>query len=393
MKRLICLLFSLCLLLAGCAFWEDTEEKLDELLPGTEQIRPSEQLQPEMEIAVEVEEGGELLTHGQAIQIAELLTRWYHFIGSFEEEDFSDLFDSTSRIEALQHAASCRTLVAIRERAPEDLHLTRCDVTLTVTGVSESGGVVRVELDENTVMQFAGVGVKSELFDLPHIFKLRQADGDDWLITHHEADDNPYFSFTYEEGCPTDPNLLLFLQNIENRQRQEREEQTPMPCDHPYDREAALRYMTTYCEYRNEDWYAYDKEGGNCMNFGSQVLLAGGIPMDYEGNARWYWESVNRTDLPFINVGSFLDYARTNTGYGLVADPEANYYTGEIGDLLIFGVNSSRHMTEICGLVQDEAGNTIDYLLCSNTTNYRNFPAGAYYYTGQRLVKIYGWND
>lgn len=47
----------------------------------------------------------------------------------------------------------------------------------------------------------------------------------------------------------------------------------------------------------------------------------------------------------------------------------------------------------ISGIIRDEAGQTVDYLLCSNTTNYTDFPAGAYYYTSQRLIKIYGWNE
>ena len=387
MKKLFCLLLALCLLLTGC-------ELAPPAAPQTDAEGVAEPAPLEMEIDLTVVDSEERLTPGQTAPIGELLTKWYHFIGSFSEEDFSDLFDASSLTEALQHAASCRTLSAIRQAALEDLHMSRCAVTLTVTDVSEDGDEVRIELDENTVMQFVGLGVESELFDLPHIFKMRNVGGDEWVITHHEADDNPYFSFTYEEGCDTDPNLPMFLRNIERRQLLRGETaQVSFSCDHPYDRQAALRYMTEYCSHRNEVWYAYDDVGGNCMNFGSQILLAGGIPMDYEGDAKWYWESVNKTDLPFINVGNFVEYARTNRGFGLVADMDAGYYTGEIGDLLIFGVNSSRHTTAICGFVKDGEGNVIDYLVCSNTTNYRNFPAGAYYYTGQRLVKIYGWND
>lgn len=385
MKRLFCLLFALCLLLTGCGTPTGAPEEI-----------PPEELSAvlEMEISVDVVDSEDLLTPGQSKLINKLLTRWYHFIGSFEEEDFSDLFFADSQTEAVQHAASCRTLAAIRQAALEDLHMSRCAMTLTVTDVEANGSEVTVELDEDTVMQFVGLDVESELFDLPHVFKLWDMGDDEWVITHHEADDNPYFSFTYQEGCDTDPNLPVFLRNIERRQLLRGETaQVSFSCDNAYDRDRALSYMQTYCDHRNEVWHAYDDVGGNCMNFGSQILLAGGIPMDYEGSAKWYWNSVNKVDLSFINVGNFVDYARTNEGFGLVADMDAGYYTGEVGDLLIFGVNSSRHTTAICGVVRDAEGNVIDYLLCSNTTNYRNFPAGAYYYTGQRLVKIYGWNE
>ena len=116
--------------------------------------------------------------------------------------------------------------------------------------------------------------------------------------------------------------------------------------------------------------------------------------MDEQGGSKWYWYGQNSLDLSWINVGRFYSYARENEGYGLVADTEANYYTGEVGDILILGPDGGHnHTTVISGIIRDEAGRTVDYLLCSNTTNYTDFPAGAYYYTSQRLIKIYGWNE
>ena len=55
----------------------------------------------------------------------------------------------------------------------------------------------------------------------------------------------------------------------------------------------------------------------------SQVLLAGGIPMDEVGDACWYWHTHDYQDYSWINVGNFMDYAKANTGYGLVSLPEA----------------------------------------------------------------------
>ena len=44
-------------------------------------------------------------------------------------------------------------------------------------------------------------------------------------------------------------------------------------------------------------------------------------------------------------------------------------------------------------VVKDDAGRTVDYLLCSNTNDLRNFPAGAYHSSNQRLFRIFGWNN
>lgn len=114
--------------------------------------------------------------------------------------------------------------------------------------------------------------------------------------------------------------------------------------------------------------------------------------MDREGDAQWYWKSHSDQNYSWINVSRFANYARSNTGYGLVADADANYYSGQTGDILIMGDGGMEHTTVIADTITDGSG-TVDYLICSNTGNYRNFPASAYYYTYHWLVRILGWND
>ena len=71
------------------------------------------------------------------------------------------------------------------------------------------------------------------------------------------------------------------------------------------------------------------------MNYGSQVLMAGGIPADKSGAKEQCWYNNGGYDLAvsFINVGGFLDYAAANTGAGLVARVGAAYYTGQVHPL------------------------------------------------------------
>ena len=240
--------------------------------------------------------------------------------------------------------------------------------------------------------EFTTPDTDSVLYDLPHIFIF---DKDAATLYHHEADDNPYFSYTRAEDSDYDAEFARILRSIERRQLT-RGEQTAvtLDCDHPYDRAAAYDYLMAYCDERNPRWYAYDDVGGNCMNFGSQVLLAGGIPEDERGDEEWYWDGQNDLDLSWINVGHFYDYCRDNEGYGLVADTEAGYYTGEVGDVVIVGfAGDHRHTTVISHVVEDEEGNVVDYLITCNTTNYKDFPVSAYYYTCHRLIKIFGWNE
>ena len=402
-RKLLALLLALCMVLpvlSGCG--GQPSDVPPSQSSQTQQQEPTTQPNEGFVASVggSVEDPEGLATEEQKALMSDLLIRWYRDLALFEEPQMAELFADEK--DAAMHAASIRTLNAIRQQALTDLRMKDVDFVLTVTKAEPSTeedaveGQVHIEASESAVMHFAATPeVDSKLYDVPHIFELVPGENGGWLIKHHEADDNPYFSLTYEEGTATDGRLQQLLRAIERRQLQRQETvQVTLTCDHPYDRAAAEQYMRQYDHQRNDRWYAYDDVGGNCMNFGSQVLLAGGIPMDEEGGSKWYWHGQNTLDLSWINVGRFYSYARENRGYGLVADTEANYYTGQVGDILILGPDGGHnHTTVISGIVRNEAGETVDYLLCSNTTNYTDFPAGAYYYTSHRLVKIYGWNE
>ena len=338
-----------------------------------------------------VDPAGAPLTEMHTILMEDFMSAWYTPLAEFGAPAFDALF--TKAEDADTHADSLRTLIAIRQAALTDLRMNSVDYVLTVTDVEDEDGYLRVEAVETTTMRFAATpDTDSVLYDLPHIFIF---DDDSLTIAHHEADDNPYFSYTRAEDSDYDAEFARILRAIERRQLT-RGEQTAvtLDCDHPYDRAAAYDYLMAYCDERNPAWYAYDEVGGNCMNFGSQVLLAGGIPEDEKGDEEWYWDGQNDLDLSWINVGRFYDYCRDNEGFGLVADTEAGYYTGEVGDVLIVGfAGDHRHTTVISHVVKDESGDTVDYLISCNTTNYKDFPASAYYYTFHRLVKIFGWNE
>lgn len=115
---------------------------------------------------------------------------------------------------------------------------------------------------------------------------------------------------------------------------------------------------------------------------------------------KWYGDTPNNSAGTFgrsaswSGVEEFRDYAENNDGFGLVAQVEAPFDSGEIGDILELGTqNDWKHTVLIVDVITDEKGNTVDYLINSNTANLRNFPAGAYGYTLQSLVKVAGWND
>lgn len=313
---------------------------------------------------------------------------YFTAIGSLQIPEEESLFanEEIARWEKAVWASE----IAVRQSAVEDLSLSAYSFTLEVTGSSAGEDGLQVSVTENNTQQFRGLEQLSEQYAVSHVFRLVQGEDGAWKIAGHTCDTGAFYHIGYDSETGTDEQLELVLENV--RLRQEELEEEPvfreLSADHPYDRQAALAYMQQWVGRRNPQWSAYDASGGNCMNFASQVLYAGGIPM----TDAWYWDG--DVSYAWCNVDGFTEYTRIAEDYGLVCDAQAGYYSGQVGDLILMGIeNAGNHATEICGLVTDASGRTIDYLLCSNTADLRNFPAGAYYYTNQRLVRIFGWND
>jgi len=335
------------------------------------------------------------MTTGQELLLLDFMDCYYQSVCNLQVIDPAVLF--TNHDQSAYHRTVWRTLAAIRRMAPIDLHAESYSYSLRCTELTQDGDTAELTVLESSVVYFAGLdGLPSEQWNVQHDFQLRRISGDRWRIVTHDSDDNPYYNADYDDDTDTDRNLPLLLACIEARRTDPREPWTPaVTWDHDYDRTAALDYMLTYSAKRNPSYKAYDDVGGNCMNFGSQVLTAGGIPAlpgGYEDG--WFYNSSRSVSLPWVNVGGFLDLAAEHTGSGLVAVVDAPYFTGEVGDIITMGVEKPRnHTTLICGVLTDEAGQTVDYLLCSNTANLRNYPASAYYYANRQLTKILGWND
>ena len=105
-----------------------------------------------------------------------------------------------------------------------------------------------------------------------------------------------------------------------------------------------------------------------------------------------FFESKGHLRLPSFSLIPQNDASLLLINSGMA--PMKPYFTGEVGDIITMGVEKPRnHTTVICGVLADEAGQTVDYLLCSNTANLRNYPASAYYYANRQLTRILGWND
>lgn len=328
------------------------------------------------------------LTDGQQQALHRYMTAYYTALGDLTEASTDGVFCADD-IAAYEQAV-WRSIVAVRSAALEDLSLSTCTYTLTVTDISGGEDWLEVSLTEDNTQQFRGVPELSMQYGVLHTFLLRRNGDDNWQVADHDCDNGGFYGFVYDPETGTDARLtemLTQLTQLTQRHAQQGLTGRELSCSHPYDRTAAVSYLMQWVARRNPDWAAYDDYGGNCINFASQALYAGGIPM----SDHWYWAGEEDYSYAWINVGGFTDWV-TGDPSPLVCDPDAAYYTGQPGDLILMGIETARnHATAISSLVTDEEGRAVDYLLCSNTDNLLNFPAGACCYTNQRLIRIFGW--
>ncbi len=366
-----------------------------------------------------------------AQQIALIEDYFFYYFESLallEPQDVSLIFaeDGAAQAQAAMHTATFEVLTETRKMQPVDLRLVNCtyEITIGEQRLRENGDLM-VYVTENNVQNFAYLPeTNAQTLSMGHAFYMKETE-DGWKLTKHWQNEDFHLLVSdlfrwgvRDENKETDVEASKELlrgivdrilsearKNLAQREKERSEYRgTAEPIqtwDVDYDRQKALAYSEKWVGVRNPDWPAYDIYGGNCNNFASQVLLAGGIPMDTVGSAQWKWFSETPNvgnsswgrSPSWAGVNEFYQYAQENTGFGLACDLTGSYFDGRPGDLLQFGaLGDWKHTVVIAEVVRDEKGNFVDYLIHSNTADRLYYPASAYPYTAHRLIQILGWS-
>lgn len=364
------------------------------------------------------------VTEAEEATIRDYLSTYFNALAQLEDANVIGYYksdDSTAALSSQIDQTALEFLIDVRRLQPTDLTMTawRCGITYVSRSVDEEG-LVTIEFLENNVQDFVCLqGESAESAGIAHTMIVDESNGEVQLVSHLRDEDGYLLvSDAYDalenkttpeadldaiqtellENAQADVEALNAARDsFENRESVKTAAQT-------YDREAAVAYANEWVDddsiIRNDAWGLYDIYGGNCNNFISQCLYAGDIPMDLTGTQwKWYSDDLNNNGGAYgrtsswTGVDDFFTYAQENTGTGLVADTTLNTYAGEIGDVLQYGTeNEWHHSVIITGLIYDDDGNVIDYLINSNTTDRENYPASAYAYSNLRLIKVIGYN-
>ena len=99
-----------------------------------------------------------------------------------------------------------------------------------------------------------------------------------------------------------------------------------------YNRTAAKAYIDRWWNGRNPVWGNFDNLGGDCTNWVSQIINAGGVPEDKTGSYQWYWDNMSapRTSSPYTRssswsgVNELWSYIQGNSNNNGPTVPKAN---------------------------------------------------------------------
>ena len=86
--------------------------------------------------------------------------------------------------------------------------------------------------------------------------------------------------------------------------------------EYPLDTAAQIEYARRWALSRNPAYYDFDSLGGDCTNFVSQCIYAGGAVMNYTRDLGWYYISPRDRAAAWSGVEYFYRFVTQNTGVG-----------------------------------------------------------------------------
>ena len=122
----------------------------------------------------------------------------------------------------------------------------------------------------------------------------------------------------------------------------------------PFDRDKAIEYAHRWALDRNPSFLDFDELGGDCTNYVSQILLAGGCPMDYTPTYGWYYTSGSEKSPSWTGVEQLYNYLVKDKGRGISAR-EISADEAAPGDIVQLSFNN-RHFQHTPFIVEVTRG-------------------------------------
>lgn len=144
---------------------------------------------------------------------------------------------------------------------------------------------------------------------------------------------------------------------------------------------AEIVYAQKWALSRNPAYYDFDSIGGDCTNFISQCLYAGGAVMNYTRDIGWYYASLHDRAAAWTGVEYFYRFIVQNQGIGPFGY-EIPLNQIRLGDVIQLGTGKFHHTL----LVIDLLGG-MPYI-AAHTQDAFHLPLSAYQYDRIRCLRL-----
>src|SRR5574344_1412170 len=330
-------------------------------------------------------------------------------------QDITPSFTNPTGTEAYLTQNGLDLLVEHHQMQLNDMKLSYAMYDIDYQSVKVNGNKITIKFLEDDHYKFNYLGdTESDIYDVSNTIVINNNNGT-YTIDSLRVIQGHYIMFTNEVDT-TSSSAKTTIDSLKTKYIKQMKEEVETnkdlmnkanttkyvqskTCDYEYDRDAAVSYSYKYITTRNSEYEAYDSSGGNCANFVSQSIHAGGIPMDYTGTYQWkhYSSALNTSNTAtgrsasWVSTTAFYEYASNNTGAGLCADADINIFYAEPGDGGQVGYKGYSHSILIVSQVKKD-GKVVDLLVNSNTVNLKDYPLLGYVYPNKRVIKILGYN-
>ncbi len=159
----------------------------------------------------------------------------------------------------------------------------------------------------------------------------------------------------------------------------------------PYNRAAAVQYAHTWAYGRNPAFYDYERIGGDCTNFASQCVYAGGGVMNFTRDFGWYYIDANNKAPAWTGVQFFYNFmtrAQPSVGPVAVNSDISQIEPGDVVQMSFDGVQWN-HTPVVVAVLQGTAAPS-RILVAAHSYDADNRPLDTYSYKGIRFLHFLG---
>lgn len=155
-----------------------------------------------------------------------------------------------------------------------------------------------------------------------------------------------------------------------------------------YNRDLAIEYAKKYALKYNPNYFHFDGIGGDCTNFISQCLLAGGCKMNYDKYYGWFYINKDNRSPSWTSVKYLQRFLLSNKSPGIKAKilPIEQL---KIGDIIQIRQNPNEfnHTVIITKIT------TREIYVCAHSYNVLDKPLSSYKYIELKGIHIVGINE